>query len=220
MARRRYGKGTTFGSYHSSKQLRLIQQSVEIGPAPPDLNLIKVPGMNGYVDLTEANGRITYGERPIKWTFALYPGDNWPTRHAAVSNLLNGKRMTATLDDDKQWYYDGRLEVSDLKTDRLLRQITVTMHAMPHKRRHTETSLTVAISARPVNVGLAIGEMPTVPVITSNRPFTVSWGEVTEERAAGTHTIPKLYMSGDQEITITSAGADGTARITWREGSL
>ena len=49
-------KGTKFGSLHSVADLRLIQQSVKITPAKPRLNLLDVPGANGKVDLTEANG--------------------------------------------------------------------------------------------------------------------------------------------------------------------
>ena len=214
------GKGTTFGALHSARHLHLIQQSVEIGPAVPHLNLVEVPGSNGYVDLTEAQGFISYGIRTHKWTFALYPSDDWPTRHSSVSNQLNGKRVHATLDDDKQWYYDGRLEVSDLKSDKQLRQIVITMHAMPHKLRHVETSLTREISVDPITVGLAIGEMPVIPVLTSNRPFSVAWRGVPHACDAGTYTIPALRMSGNQEITLASQSGTGTVTIVWREGSL
>ena len=218
--RRHNGRGTTFGEMHSCRHLNLIQQKVEIGPAPPNLKLIEVPGSNGFVDLTEAQGLISYGTREIKWTFALYPGDDWPTRFSTISNLLNGKRLKATLDNDRQWYYEGRVQVSEQKLDKLLRQITVTMYAMPHKRRHVETSLIIPISSTPVHVGLAIGEMPTVPVLTSNRPFTVTWGSVSEARAEGTHTIPALRMAGDQEIILTSNSSAGIMTVAWREGSL
>ena len=218
--RKYIGKGTTFGALHSARHLHLIQQSVEIGPAVPHLNLVEVPGSNGYVDLTEAQGFISYGIRTHKWTFALYPGDDWPTRHSSVSNQLNGKRVHATLDDDKQWYYDGRLEVSDLKSDKQLRQIVITMHAMPHKLRHVETSLTREISVDPITVGLAIGEMPVIPVLTSNRPFSVAWRGVPHACDAGTYTIPALRMSGNQEITLASQSGTGTVTIVWREGSL
>lgn len=215
------GKGTTFGSWHSNRYMHLIQQSVGVGPAPPQLNLIEIPGSNGYVDLTEAQGiGISYGIREIKWTFALYPGDDWHTRHAAVSNLLNGKRMQATLDDDRDWYYDGRLEISDHKIDKLLRQIMVSMKAQPHKRRHVETSLTYAVTTTPITVGLAIGEMYTIPVLTSDRPFSVSWNGFAAERIAGTHVIPDLRMAGNQEIVLASQSGAGKILITWREGSL
>ena len=219
--RRRYNaRGTRFGDLHSNKHLHLIQQSVEIGPAPPRLNLVEVPGANGYVDLTEAQGIISYGPRDIRWTFALYPGDDWATRRSEVSNYLNGKRMQAVLDDDRRWYYEGRLEVSEHKTDKLLRQIVVTMKAMPHKRRRQETSLIIPINVQPTVVGLSIGEMPVIPLLTSNRPFSVSWGDFATELAAGTHSVPQLRMSGNQEIALATLTDAGSVTIVWREGSL
>ena len=84
-------KGTTFGTIHSNRDLMLIQQSIEISPAIPRINIVDVPGANGGLDLTEALGvGVLYKDREIKWTFALYPGANWAERFQAVSGSING----------------------------------------------------------------------------------------------------------------------------------
>ena len=101
-------KGTKFGSIHSVADLRLIQQSVKITPAKPRLNLLDVPGMNGKVDLTEANGvGVTYENRELVWVFALYPGMDWAETRRAVENALNGKAFDIELDEERGWLYHG-----------------------------------------------------------------------------------------------------------------
>ena len=94
------------------------------------------------------------------------------------------------------------------------------MKAMPHKRRRQETSLIIPINVQPTVVGLSIGEMPVIPLLTSNRPFSVSWGDFATELAAGTHSVPQLRMSGNQEIALATLTDAGSVTIVWREGSL
>lgn len=133
-------KGTDFGGIHSHRDLNLIQQTVEVDPAEPKLNLVEIPGADGAVDMTEQPaGRVTYNTRKITWTFALYPGENWDSKHRQVSNALNGRRCNITLDSDPAYYYQGRLSVSKHKVDGVLRQITVVAICQPYKLKQRPT---------------------------------------------------------------------------------
>lgn len=134
-------RGTDFGGIHSDYDLNLIQQSVEVDPAEPKLNLVEIPGADGAVDLTEQPaGRVTYKTRKITWTFALYPGDSWDEKHREVSNALNGRKCNITLDTDLDYYYQGRLSVSKHKVDGVLRQITVEAICQPYKLKQDLTA--------------------------------------------------------------------------------
>ncbi len=133
-------RGTDFGGVHSHRDLHLIQPKVEVQPAEPKLNLIEVPGADCSKDLsTHPAGRVTFNDREITWTFALYPGENWDAKHSQVSGALNGRYCQIILDTDPGYYYLGRLVVSKHKVDGLLRQITVKAQCRPYKLRQQIT---------------------------------------------------------------------------------
>lgn len=133
-------RGTDFGGIHSHRDLNLIQQTVEVDPAEPKLNLVEIPGADGAVDMTEQPaGRVTYNTRKITWTFALYPGESWDAKHQQVSNALNGRKCNITLDTDPGYYYQGRLSVTKHKIDNTLRQITVVAICQPYKLKQDQT---------------------------------------------------------------------------------
>lgn len=137
-------RGTDFGGIHSHRDLNLIQQTVEVDPAEPKLNLVEIPGADGAVDMTEQPaGRVTYNTRKITWTFALYPGESWDAKHRQVSNALNGRKCNITLDTDPGYYYQGRLSVTKHKIDNTLRQITVVAICQPYKLRQNQTQIFV-----------------------------------------------------------------------------
>ena len=127
--------GTRFGNIHSDTNLHLIEQSVIVHPAPPRFNLIEVPGVNGTVDLSDKPaGRITYGNRLIEWTYALYPNDDWDQKISQVSNAINGLKCDIILDSDPRYKYTGRVSVSEHNIDKCLRQIKVQATVNPYKR--------------------------------------------------------------------------------------
>ena len=214
-------RGTLFGVVHSSATLHLIQQNVEVGPAEPKTSLVEIPGGNGSIDLTEAlRAGVAYKDRTIKWTFALYPGEPWASKRSEVSNAINGKRLQIVLDDDPTWYYDGRVSVTDHKSDNRLHQITVEVTCAPYKRRLTESSAEAELSPVATEIPLAIGQMQLVPKITVEQETTIEWGDYTVTVSAGTHLLPDLLMSGAQTIQANTTSGSGTITISWREGSL
>ena len=135
-------RGTDFGGIHSSNDLQLIQQKVEVDPAEPNLNMIDIPGADGAVDASELPaGRVTYKTRKLTWTFALFPGENWDAKHRQVNNALNGRKCNTTLDTDPDYYYQARLSVSKHNVDRSLRQIIVEAICQPYKLRQQPTQV-------------------------------------------------------------------------------
>lgn len=214
-------RGTSFGVVHTSTTLHLIQQNTEVGPAEPKTSLVEIPGGNGSIDLTEALGAgVAYKDRTIKWTFALYPGAQWAEKRSEVSNALNGRRFHITMDDDSDWYYDGRVFVTEHKSDNRLHQITVEATCAPYKRKTAETSVSAEISAEFSEISCAIGQMPLVPLITVEQETVIQYGDYSITVQAGTHLLPDLLMSGTQTIKVKTTSGTGTITITWREGSL
>lgn len=219
-------RGTDFGGVHSSTDLHLIQQTVDIQPAEPKLNLVDIPGADGSKDLSEKpGGRVVYKNRTLTWTFALYPGENWHDKHRQVSNALNGRHCKITLDDDPGHYYLGRLSVKKYKTDNALRQITVAATCSPWalKQELTEKSLFVD-DATAHTIILPNEKKPAIPTITVTQTAHLALGaDATLGQAIdrGTYTSLDLELQeGENVLKVYFPGGTGSITITYQEGSL
>lgn len=215
-------KGTDFGGIHSSRDLNLIQQLVDVQPAEPKLNLIDIPGADGSKDLSEQPaGRMTYHDRKLTWTFALYPGENWHDKHRQVSNALNGKRCRITLDDDPAYCYVGRLAVKKYSTDRLLRQITIEATCSPYRLKQEITTVTAQLGAEYSTIILANDRKPVVPEITVTAETQLLWHGATYIINAGTHKVLNVELQeGENTLTAKTLSGTGTITVVYQEGAL
>lgn len=215
-------RGTTFGGVHSYRDLHLIQQKVDLQPAEPKLNLVEIPGADGFKDYSESPaGRVTFKPRKITWTFALYPGDDWDEKHSEVSGKLNGLSCQITLDTDLGYYYQGRLAVAKYHRDQSLRQITVEAVCQPYKLKQLETSETMDIITGYKPMLLFNSRKPVIPTITVSTPATIMWQGGTYAVAAGTHKILGIqFQEGENELRVKANSGTGQVTVTYREGAL
>ena len=84
--------GVYFGNVHSYEDLHLILAPFTPAPAEPQTNFLQIPGRDGLLDLTEANGEVKFNAREFVFTFTIAPGDplTFDEWLSAVSNALNG----------------------------------------------------------------------------------------------------------------------------------
>lgn len=216
-------RGTDFGGVHSSIDLHLIQQMVDVQPAEPKLNLIDIPGGDGAKDMsTQPAGRVVYKDRKITWTFALYPGDIWAEKHRQVSGALNGKYCQITLDSDPDYYYLGRLVVKSYKVDNQLRQITVEASCRPYMLRQQETKITVSnLSTAYRTLDLVNDRKPAIPTILVTAETTLRWNGATVTLAPGTHKILDIELQeGINKLEAKVTAGTGSITLTYQEGAL
>ena len=217
-------RGTTFGTLHSDRDLNLIQQHVEVEPAQPKTNYIDIPGADGSKDMTEALGvGVKYKDRAITWTFALYPGDNWSNRQRLVSNALNGKACDIILDEDPEYYYKGRLAVSNHKSDGMLKQITVKAVCRPYKLKQQPTTVSRDdLTANYKALTLENDRKPAVPSITVSAETTLSFNGNTYTVGPGEHVLPEIQLAegvNTLKAKLTAAES-GSISVAYQEGAL
>lgn len=130
-------KGITFGNYHSFRDFRLIlSPNNAIGTPTPKYELIDVPGGDGMLDFTEAFGEVKYGNRPMSFEFStMVPQTEFLSLFATVQKALHGQKMKIILDDDPDFYYMGRITVSEWKASRLIGKLTIDCDCEPFKYR-------------------------------------------------------------------------------------
>lgn len=129
-------KGVKFGIYHSWDDFNLILSEKTIGTPSPKTEVIDIPGGDGVLDLTEFFGEVKYQNRNLSFEFStMVPQSEFMTLFARVQNALHGQKMQIVLDDDSEWYYIGRISVSEWKAERNIGKLTIDCDCEPFKYR-------------------------------------------------------------------------------------
>lgn len=214
-------KGVYFGNIHSYNDLNLILAPFTPTPATPQTNFLKVPGRDGMLDLTEANGEVKFNNREFTFTFTIAPGDEltFDERVSIVSGLLNGQQCKITLERDEDYYWSGRCTVDKYVQNKLIGQIVVKATVAPYKLRQKTTSATITLSPDVQEVILKNGRMACVPTIEcTNDGTTVVFGGNTYTLDAGTSKILDIrFVEGNNVLKLSGTG---TITFRWQEGEL
>lgn len=97
---------------------------------------VDIPGGNGQLDLTEIlTGYPLYENRTGSIEFYVENGHaEWDDLYSQIMNYLHGKHMTAYLEDDPGFVYEGRFTVNSWKSDKWWSTITIDYDVYPYKR--------------------------------------------------------------------------------------
>lgn len=213
-------KGVYFGEIHSYNNLNLILAPFTPTPATPQTNLLQIPGRNGLLDLTEANGEVKYNSREFQFTFTVAPDDlTFDERLSVVSNALNGRKCKITLERDPDFYWLGRCAVDKYEQDKSVGKIAVRATVDPYKLRQSVSVTTFALTAVEQTVILENDRMAAVPVIEcTDDGAVVGFNGKTHRLNAGTSKILDIrFVEGSNSLTISGTG---TITFTWQEGAL
>lgn len=213
--------GITFGNYHSHSDLQLILASKIIGTPSPKTETIDIPGGDGVLDLTEFFGETKYNNRNLTFEFsAMVPKSEFMNVFSEVQNALHGKKMAVILDDDPEWYYIGRIKVSEWKADRNIGKLTIECDCDPYKYQIGTTEIYRYITGTS-SFTLPNSRKRVVPEVkvTSDSGLTVTYGNGNVwNLSSGSYLLPELELvEGDNPITVTGTGS---ITFTYKQGTL
>ena len=190
-------KGIKFDGNHSYDAYQLFLNSYSIGEAEPNTNLVEIPGVDGAVDFTEYFGGVTYKSRILKMQFT-FTADRFGLNaaYAKLQNALNGRRVKIVLDDDKDYFYTGRVSVGELSPDGQIGKVTLTATCDPYKYKNKARTVTCSGHTVGKGVGTAggtaatlihasvtnAGGVPAVPTFNGDKDFYVT---ATERHTGG-----------------------------------
>lgn len=210
-------KGIWFDDVHSYYDLNLVLSEVKIPPATPKTTFVDIPGGDGSVDLTEALGEVRYKDRACKFTFTVFPSDDFDEKKQEISNLLNGKRCNITVDKDPDYYWDGRCSVDEYSSNKNLHKIVVGATVAPYKLKTKQTTIIIPAGEN-VTVSLQNGRKTVVPTILCTAETVIVFGDSTFKFSAGTQKdLGIKLVEGKNLVTVTST-SDVT--VTYQEGDL
>lgn len=139
------GHGVTFGTKHSWNDWHLVPTSRPVfNPPEFKTNYVDIPGGYGKIDLStymNTNNAPMFENRIGSIEFIVVNGyGEWYERYSEIMNYLHGKKLKAILDDDPQWYYEGRFTVNSWKPDKNWSIITIDYDVYPFKKEITASN--------------------------------------------------------------------------------
>lgn len=213
-------KGIKFGSIHSYNDLSLIlSKPPKIGSPPVKKKSIDIPGASGELDFTEWFGAVHYGNRALTFDFVTkVPRSEFYSLFSRVQNMLHGKKLRIVLDDDSQFYYLGRLSVSDFQADIVTGKIVVTADCEPYKYKLAPTAVKTTVSGSKTVTYTNLSKRVS-PKISTTGSVNITFKGGSYSLAAGADVvIPNIvFEEGENVLTFTGTS---TVTVTYQEGEL
>jgi len=234
--------GVTFGDKHSYRDWGLILKTRPvISPPTPKTVYIDVPGSDGSLDLTESlTGDVKFENRKITCEFnVLDARRRWSNIYSEILDHLHGQQMNIIFDEDPTYFYTGRVQVNEWKSDKKTSLITIEGTVEPYKLEqfgsldrwrwdpfNFETGIIRNYGDLVVNGSLEFiiegNRKPVVPafVVTLEEggSMTVAFEGTTYTLVEGTNRVVNIKIKNGTNI-LTFTG-NGTISIDYRGGRL
>lgn len=139
----------TFGSKNTWEDWHLVPSSRPVF-SPPALKkkTLDIPGGDGLIDLSDSlTGYSVYNNREGSFEFIVMNDYwEWQEAYSTIMDYLHGIKMTAFLEDDPDYYYEGRFTVSDWKSDKNYSLIVIDYDVAPYKRKFEESVKNIQVT--------------------------------------------------------------------------
>ena len=211
-------KGVSFGDFHSYRDFSLILSQKTIGTPSPKTEMIDIPGGDGVLDLTEFIGETKYNNRILSFEFSsIVPQSDFMNQFSHIQDALHGQKMQIILDESPEWYYIGRISVSEWKAEKAVGKLTIDCDCEPYRTKLSKTVITAAVSGE-TTVILTNSKKPVVPTIDITGEVSLTFGENFYTLSAGRYDLPGVRLvNGPNTILL---GGTGTATFSYDERGL
>lgn len=205
---------------------------------------VEIPGLDGMLDLTDyLTGSPQYGMRSGSLSFFIDNGhENHETIRENMMHVLHGKKLKMRLDDDPNYYYEGRFTVGKLEPGASNSVISIGYQVDPYKWNmqaegtnpvlwdpfNFETDYDYSVVMYP-NLSVTTGTTKTIQIVGADYSFkpviewvsgtvTASFGGVTKTlSSSGSATLGPSNKNGYSNLVVSG---NGSIKVSWRGGSL
>lgn len=235
-----YVKGAEINKKRLWEDWGLHIEDCDIGPPEVYEVFVDVPG-GKTLDLSEANGHVSYKKRTIRMELGGLKEKNvWRTFFSRFMNAYHGKKVKIIFDDDAAFYYEGRAYIKDdaERTARIGR-FEMEIIADPYKYEIQDSQEPWKWGPFNLSTGVIryIGEVEITPdknqiIIPKGDMLTVPVFEVSEadrlkvlyeskayDLRNGKNRYPQIKVGGISEIQLDFQGS-GLVKVNYRGGSL
>lgn len=129
----KHGSVNTWDDWHLIPTSRPVFQQGDVKTMYVD-----IPGADSQIDMTEAlSGYPTYKNREGSLEFIVANGwrKSWAAGFSKFSNWLHGRTLRVVLDDDPEYFYEGRFKLNEWKSnnDGTWSNVTIDYNLKPYK---------------------------------------------------------------------------------------
>lgn len=105
-----------------------------------ETNMVQIPGRSGSLDMSEyLTGGIVYGDRSGSWEFIVdNDHERWVTIKDKIMEYLHGKHLFVVLEDDPNFYYEGRFTLNEWRSEAVCSSIVINYVLGPYKTHISE----------------------------------------------------------------------------------
>lgn len=128
--------GVSFDDVHSFRDWGLKLKKIKNEIPKAKTEYVSVPGMDGDLDLTEAqNGGVVYEMRTLELTFDARNCNytRWAGLTSRIARSIHGKKRRIILDTDTGYYYYGRCTLNTEKSNEVTAEIVISCYCDPYK---------------------------------------------------------------------------------------
>lgn len=126
----------SFGEKNTWDDWRLVPASRPVfNPPAQKVKTLDVPGGDGVIDLSRAlTGYPVYQNRTGSFEFiVLNDFKLWQMAYSDIMDYLHGQTMRAVLEDDPEYFYEGRFTVNAWKSEKNWSRIVFDYDVGPYK---------------------------------------------------------------------------------------
>ena len=132
----------TFGDKNSWTDFHLIPTSRPVIPPPTfKERYVDIPGRDGEIDLGSvfSEGPV-FNSRTgsIEFLVDLDAWSSWALAYSTIATYLHGKTMRMTLDDDPEFYYEGRFTVNQWQSGQSFSTVVIDYNLQPFKKSNSD----------------------------------------------------------------------------------
>ncbi len=196
------------GEIWMESDLGLVFNERTISPPEPKLVQIELLGSSDVIDVTEIiSGDVEYKQRTI--TIRLKSGtgrDNYHSEQSTLENYIHGKKLKIIFNKDPEFYWIGRISVSNTDPEIFGSTITITATVDPYKYKIVPDQYDFTVEGT-YELTLVGSRKRTCPIIMTDTAMTVTYLENTYDLIVGENTILDIFLGeGDHVLTFTGAG--------------
>ena len=212
-----------FDSKNTWYDWRLILTAKNIPDAEPNTNYVKLDGMSGTLDLSEAlTGEITYADRTITATFWTDYGTR-KDREALLQKItasLHGKKVKIIEPDNPDSYLYGRVKIKSKPNNLAYAELSIEAVCEPYRYALNESERRVDVNSSSVtNVVINNNGVKTLcPVITVTGNVDIIYNGNTTSLSTGAYKISDIRLYNG--VNVIGVSGNGTVTFSYREATL
>ena len=230
----------TIGDKNTWDDWHLIPTSRPIfSPPEAKTTYVELAGIDGQVDLSESlTGYPLFGTRSGSFEFYVVDGEDygtWSKRYSEIMEYLHNRRLKAFLEDEPEYYYEGRFNVSQWQSGQYWSGVTIAYVVDPYKKELVSSmdewiwdtfsfetgvirSMKDLIVSGSLTVTIEGTQQPVTPSFTASSEMSVTFNGSTYSLIAGTSKLAKVIIkSGTNTLTFTG---NGVVSVDYRGGKL